>query len=71
MYLCVSGIKFIFAYCLETYIFEPKIFQFCLATVHKTSLIPPLFIEVHVPSQESDQSWICVLVVSSLFLLIA
>ena len=28
---------------------------------HKTSLTPPLFIEVPVPSRESDQSCICVL----------
>jgi len=29
--------------------------------VHTTSLIPSLFIEVSVPSQESDRSSICVL----------
>ena len=28
--------------------------------VHKTSLTPPLFIEVPVPSQESERSCICV-----------
>ena len=38
--------------------------------VHRTSLTPPLFIEVPVPSQESEQSCISVLGVSilSLFL---
>jgi hypothetical protein len=35
---------------------------------HKTSLTPPLFIEVLVPSQESEQSCICVLRVSILHL---
>jgi hypothetical protein len=34
--------------------------------VHKTSLIPPLCIAVPVPSQESQQSYICVLRVSIL-----
>jgi len=33
---------------------------------HKASLTPPLFIEVSVPSQESERSCICVLVVSIL-----
>ena len=33
---------------------------------HKTSLTPPLFIEVPVPSQESERSCICVLEVSIL-----
>jgi hypothetical protein len=41
---------------------------------HKTSLIPPLIIEVPVPSQESERSCICVLEVliftlSTIFLL--
>ena len=31
---------------------------------HKISLTPPLFIEVHAPSQESERSCICVLWVS-------
>jgi hypothetical protein len=31
---------------------------------HKTSLTPPLFIEVSVPSQKSERSCICVLVAS-------
>jgi hypothetical protein len=30
---------------------------------HKTSLTPPLYIEVPVPSQESEWSRVCVLVV--------
>jgi hypothetical protein len=33
---------------------------------HKTSLTSPLFIEVFIPSQESEQSCICVLKVSIL-----
>ena len=33
---------------------------------NKTSLTPPLFIEVSVPSQESEWSYICVLRVSIL-----
>ena len=32
--------------------------------VHKNSLTSYIFIEVHIPSQESDQSCICVLVLS-------
>ena len=35
---------------------------------HKTSLTSPVFIEVSVPSQESERSCICVLVVSILSL---
>jgi len=35
---------------------------------HKTSLTPPLLIEVPVPSQESEQLCFCVLRVSILFL---
>jgi hypothetical protein len=35
---------------------------------HKTDLTPPLFIEVSVPNQESEQSFIDVLEVSSLLL---
>jgi hypothetical protein len=35
---------------------------------HKTDLTPPLFIEVSVPNQESEQSFIDVLGVSSLLL---
>ena len=31
-------------------------------SVHKTSLIPPLFIEMPVPNQESEQSWLCMCV---------
>ena len=34
--------------------------------VYKTSIIPPLFIEMSVPSQESELSCICVLGVSVL-----
>ena len=37
--------------------------------VHKTSLNPQCFIEVPVPSQESERSCICVLGVSNLLLL--
>ena len=37
--------------------------------VHKTSLNPQFFIEVPVPSQESERSCICVLGVSNLLLL--
>ena len=33
---------------------------------HKTSLTPPLFIEEHIPSEECEQSCICVLEVSIL-----
>ena len=36
--------------------------------IHKTSLTPPPFIEVPVPSQESEQSWFWVLGVSILLL---
>ena len=38
----------------------------CWQYLHKTSLTPPLFIEVSVPSQERDRSRICVLEVSIL-----
>ena len=34
--------------------------------VHKTSLTPPLFIEVTLPSQENKRSYMCVLGVSIL-----
>ena len=37
--------------------------------VDKTSLTPPLFIEVPVPSQESDSSCICVLPISTSLIL--
>jgi hypothetical protein len=48
----------------EEYMFEPM--QPMEVWIHKTSLTPPLFIEVSVTCQESEWSCICVLVVSIL-----
>ena len=50
-------------------LWRSAILHLCWSTTHeliKTSLVPPLFIEVPVPSQESEMSCMCVFGVSML-----
>ena len=53
----ISSAKISASYCTYKYVIKKK-------ESHKTSLVPPLFIEMSVPRMESELSGICALGVS-------
>ena len=79
--ICNVNIEIVYSYCSSSHIFVFSILNICSnlhdrimslrrkVWVDKTSLTPPLFIEVPVPSQESDSSCICVLPISTSLIL--